>query len=45
MAHSVIHAEIRSADPDAPLGFISYPFRFTYTRGALYGDKFGSTQD
>ena len=37
MAHPVIHAEIRSADPDATRAFFSELFGWTYTDGAFPG--------
>jgi uncharacterized protein len=43
MAHPVIHAEIRSADPDATRGFFSDLFGWTYTDGAFPGYSFVDT--
>ena len=37
MAHPVIHAEIRSADPDATRAFFSELFGWTYSDGAFPG--------
>jgi hypothetical protein len=43
MAHPVIHAEIRSADPDATRAFFSELFGWTYTDGAFPGYSFADT--
>ncbi len=43
MAHPVIHAEIRSADPDATRAFFSELFGWTYTDGAFPGYTFADT--
>ena len=43
MAHPVIHAEIRSADPDATREFFSELFGWTYTDGAFPGYTFVDT--
>jgi predicted enzyme related to lactoylglutathione lyase len=43
MAHPVIHAEIRSADPDATRAFFSELFGWTYTDGAFPGYSFVDT--
>jgi predicted enzyme related to lactoylglutathione lyase len=40
MAHPVIHAEIRSADPDATRAFFSALFVWTYSDGAFPGYSF-----
>jgi predicted enzyme related to lactoylglutathione lyase len=40
MAHPVIHAEIRSGDPDATRAFFSELFAWTYSDGALPGYTF-----
>ena len=40
MAHPVIHAEIRSADPDATCAFFSELFGWTYSDGAFPGYSF-----
>ena len=37
MAHPVIHAEIRSTDPDATREFFGQLFGWTYTDGAYPG--------
>ena len=37
MAHPVIHAEIRSANPDATRAFFAELFGWTYSDGALPG--------
>jgi len=43
MAHPVIHAEIRSADPDATRSFMSEVFGWTYSEGAFPGYTFVDT--
>ena len=43
MAHPVIHAEIRSADPDATRAFFSELFGWTYSDGAFPGYAFADT--
>jgi uncharacterized protein len=43
MAHPVIHAEIRSADPDATRAFFSDLFGWTYSDGAFPGYTFVAT--
>lgn len=43
MAHPVVHAEIRSADPDATRAFFSELFGWTYTDGAYPGYTFVET--
>ena len=43
MAHPVIHAEIRSADPDATRAFFAELFGWTYTDGAFPGYSFADT--
>jgi predicted enzyme related to lactoylglutathione lyase len=43
MAHPVIHAEIRSADPDATRAFFGELFGWTYTDGAFPGYSFVDT--
>jgi predicted enzyme related to lactoylglutathione lyase len=43
MAHPVIHAEIRSADPDATRAFFSELFGWTYSDGAFPGYSFVDT--
>jgi uncharacterized protein len=40
MAHPVIHAEIRSADPDATRAFFAALFGWTYSDGAFPGYTF-----
>ena len=40
MSHPVIHAEIRSADPDATRSFFAELFGWTYSDGALPGYTF-----
>src|ERR1043166_8627013 len=40
MPHPVIHAEIRSSDPDASRAFYSELFGWTYAEGALPGYTF-----
>ena len=40
MAHPVIHAEIRSADPDATRAFFGDLFGWTYSDGAFPGYTF-----
>ncbi|MDX6441705.1 MAG: uncharacterized protein QOE43_1434 [Gaiellaceae bacterium] len=40
MPHPVIHAEIRSADPDATRAFFSELFGWTYSDGAFPGYSF-----
>ena len=40
MAHPVIHAEIRSQDPDATRAFFSELFGWTYSDGAFPGYTF-----
>lgn len=43
MAHPVIHAEIRSADPDATRAFFGELFGWTYSDGAFPGYTFVDT--
>lgn len=43
MAHPVIHAEIRSADPDATRAFFADLFGWTYSDGAYPGYTFVDT--
>jgi len=43
MAHPVIHAEIRSADPDATRAFFSELFGWEYSDGAFPGYTFVDT--
>ncbi len=43
MAHPVIHAEIRSGDPDATRAFLSELFGWTYSDGAFPGYTFVDT--
>lgn len=43
MAHHVIHAEIRSADPDATRAFFGELFGWTYSDGAFPGYSFVET--
>src|SRR6266852_786879 len=43
MAHPVIHAEIRSADPDATRAFFCELFGWTYSDGAFPGYTFVDT--
>jgi uncharacterized protein len=43
MAHPVIHAEIRSADPDATRAFFRDLFGWTYSDGAFPGYTFADT--
>ncbi len=43
MAHPVIHAEIRSGDPDATRAFFAELFGWTYSDGALPGYTFVNT--
>jgi predicted enzyme related to lactoylglutathione lyase len=43
MAHPVVHAEIRSADPEATRAFFSELFGWTYTDGAFPGYTFVDT--
>ena len=43
MAHPVIHAEIRSADPDATRAFFAELFDWTYSDGAFPGYSFVAT--
>ena len=43
MAHPVIHAEIRSQDPDATRSFFSDLFGWTYSDGAFPGYTFVDT--
>jgi predicted enzyme related to lactoylglutathione lyase len=43
MGHPVIHAEIRSADPDATRAFFSELFGWTYSEGAFPGYTFVNT--
>ncbi len=43
MAHPVIHAEIRSADPDATRAFFTDLFGWTYSDGAFPGYTFVDT--
>ena len=43
MAHPVIHAEIRSEDPDATRSFFGELFGWTYSDGAFPGYTFADT--
>ena len=43
MGHPVVHAEIRSADPDATRAFFSELFGWTYSDGAYPGYTFVDT--
>ena len=43
MAHPVIHAEIRSGDPDATRTFFAELFGWTYSDGAFPGYSFVDT--
>lgn len=43
MAHPVVHAEIRSQDPDATRAFFSDLFGWTYSDGAYAGYTFVDT--
>ena len=43
MAHPVIHAEIRSTDPDATRAFFGSLFGWTYSDGAFPGYTFVDT--
>ena len=43
MGHPVIHAEIRTSDPDATRAFCSDLFGWTYTDGAFPGYTFADT--
>jgi len=43
MAHPVVHAEIRSTDPDATRAFFSGLFGWTYSDGASPGYTFVDT--
>jgi predicted enzyme related to lactoylglutathione lyase len=43
MAHPVIHAEIRSQDPDATRSFFAELFGWTYSDGAFPGYTFVNT--
>jgi predicted enzyme related to lactoylglutathione lyase len=43
MAHPVVHAEIRSADPEATRAFFSELFGWTYSDGAFPGYTFVNT--
>src|SRR3954447_7936928 len=43
MAHPVIHAEVRSADPDATREFFAELFGWTYSDGAYPGYTFVDT--
>ena len=43
MAHPVIHAEIRSADPDETRAFLADLFGWTYSEGAFPGYTFVDT--
>jgi predicted enzyme related to lactoylglutathione lyase len=43
VAHPVIHAEIRSADPDATRAFFGELFGWTYSDGAFPGYTFVDT--
>jgi predicted enzyme related to lactoylglutathione lyase len=43
MAHPVIHAEIRSGDPDATRAFFAQLFAWTYSDGAFPGYSFVDT--
>ena len=45
MAHPVIHAEIRSHDPDATRAFFADLFGWTYSDGAFPGYTFADTGD
>src|SRR5204862_1954559 len=44
MAHPVIHAEIRAADPDATRAFFADLFGWTYSEGAFPGYTFVDTR-
>src|SRR3954468_78364 len=43
MPHPIVHAEIRSADPDATRAFFGQPFGWTYNPGAVPGYTFVDT--
>jgi predicted enzyme related to lactoylglutathione lyase len=43
MGHPVVHAEIRSSDPDATRGFFSELFAWSYSDGAYPGYTFVDT--
>jgi predicted enzyme related to lactoylglutathione lyase len=43
MAHPVVHAEIRSSDPDATRAFFSGLFGWSYSDGAYPGYTFADT--
>jgi predicted enzyme related to lactoylglutathione lyase len=43
MSHPVIHAEIRSSDPDATRSFYAELFGWTYAEGGLPGYTFANT--
>ena len=43
MAHPVVHAEIRSEDPDATRAFFGELFGWTYSDGAFPGYTFADT--
>ena len=43
MSHPVVHAEIRSADPDATREFFGLMFGWTFTDGAFPGYTFVET--
>ena len=43
MAHPVVHAEIRSADPDATRAFFAELFGWTYPEGAFPGYTYVDT--
>ena len=45
VSHPVIHAEIRSTDPDATRDFFSALFGWTYSDGAFPGYTFADTGD
>ncbi|MEA2144796.1 MAG: hypothetical protein QOG59_383, partial [Solirubrobacteraceae bacterium] len=40
MSHPVVHAEIRSSDPDATRGFFAKLFGWDYSDGAFPGYSF-----
>ena len=43
MSHPIVHAEIRSADPDATRAFFGQLFGWTYNPGAVPGYTFVET--
>ena len=43
MAHPIVHAEIRSADPDATRSFFAELFGWTYSDGAFPGYTYVDT--